>query len=173
MGSAMLCRRQVWLAQTSLPEPIKQELLNLPVAPGHVFHPGSQEVLDPAERTAASREAVRRLCRNPAPRASGASVGGFRPRLPTRPATGSYIPQASGDRQFRVPDQGSAPNSRSRGRGVRQLGTGRGAGRGGGPAYQSRGARRLSFPAVTDLLGGDCARPLGRGHGGSWLPTAI
>ncbi|XP_059898317.1 uncharacterized protein LOC132450257 [Gadus macrocephalus] len=34
MAAAVLCRRQVWLAQTSLPEAIRTELLNLPVAPG-------------------------------------------------------------------------------------------------------------------------------------------
>ncbi|KAK0138023.1 hypothetical protein N1851_025751 [Merluccius polli] len=125
MGSAVLCRRQVWLAQTSLPEPIKQELLNLPVAPGHVFHPGSQEVLDRAERAAASREAVQRVCRKPASVVSGASVGRYRPRLPARPPLRGNTPQASGDRRFRPPDQRSAPYSRSRGRGGQQRGAGR------------------------------------------------
>ncbi|CAL8361515.1 unnamed protein product [Arctogadus glacialis] len=55
MAAAVLWRRQVWLAQTSLPEAIRTELLNLPVAPGHVFHPESQAVLDRTERAAASR----------------------------------------------------------------------------------------------------------------------
>ncbi|KAK0154023.1 hypothetical protein N1851_003886 [Merluccius polli] len=96
MGSAVLCRRQVWLAQTALPEPIKQELLNLPVAPGHVFHPGSQEVLDRAERAAASREAVQRVCRRPASVVSGVAVGRYRPRLPARPPLRGNTPQASG-----------------------------------------------------------------------------
>ncbi|CAL8362128.1 unnamed protein product [Arctogadus glacialis] len=50
MAAAVLCRRQVWLAQTSLPEAIRTELLNLPVAPGHVFHPETQAVLDRTER---------------------------------------------------------------------------------------------------------------------------
>lgn len=132
MGSAVLCRRQVWLAQTSLPEGIKQELLNLPVAPGHVFHPGSQETLERAERTAASREAVQRACRKPAPTARRAPGAGYRPRLPTRPPPGRTTPQALGDERFRAPDRRSAPTPRSRGRGP-QRGTGRGAGRGGGP----------------------------------------
>ena len=134
MGSAVLCRRQVWLAQTSLPEPIKQELLNLPVAPGHVFHPGSQEVLDRAERAAASREAVQRVCRRPASTVSRVSVGGYRPRLPARPPPRGNIPQSSGDGRFRPPDQRSAPYPRSRGRGGQHRGRGRGAGRGSGPA---------------------------------------
>ncbi|CAL8391814.1 unnamed protein product [Arctogadus glacialis] len=51
----------VWLAQISLPEAIRMELLNLPVVPGHVIHPESQAVLDRTERAAASREAVQRL----------------------------------------------------------------------------------------------------------------
>ncbi|CAL8287194.1 unnamed protein product [Gadus morhua 'NCC'] len=61
MAAAVLCRRQVWLAQTSLPEAIRTELLNLPVTPGHVFHPETQTVLDRTERAVASREAVQRL----------------------------------------------------------------------------------------------------------------
>ncbi|CAL8406948.1 unnamed protein product [Arctogadus glacialis] len=52
MAAAVLSRCQVWLAQTSLPEAIRTELLNLPVAPGHVFHPESQAVLDRTERAA-------------------------------------------------------------------------------------------------------------------------
>ena len=48
------CCAVVWLAQTSLPEAIRTELLNLPVAPGHVFHPETKVVLDRTERAAAS-----------------------------------------------------------------------------------------------------------------------
>ncbi|CAL8346334.1 unnamed protein product [Gadus morhua 'NCC'] len=53
---------EVWLGQTSLPEAIRTELLNLPVAPGHVFNPETQAMLDLTERAAASREAVQRCC---------------------------------------------------------------------------------------------------------------
>ncbi|CAL8270828.1 unnamed protein product [Arctogadus glacialis] len=62
MAAAVLCRHQVWLAQTSLPEAIRTELLNLPVVPGHVFNPETQAVLDLTGRAAASREAVQRVC---------------------------------------------------------------------------------------------------------------
>lgn len=58
MASAVLCHRQVWLAQTSLPDAIRQELLNLPMVPGHIIYIESQEVLDCTERTATSRESV-------------------------------------------------------------------------------------------------------------------
>lgn len=51
MSSAILCRRQIWLTQTSLPEAIRSELMNLPVMPGHVFKSDSQEVLDRAEHS--------------------------------------------------------------------------------------------------------------------------
>ncbi|CAL8342654.1 unnamed protein product [Arctogadus glacialis] len=49
MAAAVLRRRQVWLAQTPLPEAIRRELLNHFVAPGHVFHPESQAVSDRTE----------------------------------------------------------------------------------------------------------------------------
>ncbi len=49
MSSAILARRQIWLAQTSLLETIKKELTNMPVMPGRVFHPDSQSLLDTAD----------------------------------------------------------------------------------------------------------------------------
>ncbi|CAL8255622.1 unnamed protein product [Boreogadus saida] len=88
MAAAVLWRRQVWLAQTSLPEAIRTELLNLPVAPGHVFHPESQAVLDRTERAAASREAVQRLV------TFGTSL--FRRHTEAQPEI--LIPEGDGDR---------------------------------------------------------------------------
>lgn len=41
-------KRQIWLAQTSLPETIRKELTNFPVVPGRVFHTDSQYLLDTA-----------------------------------------------------------------------------------------------------------------------------
>lgn len=52
------CALDRYGSQTSLPEAIKTELLSLPVAPWHVFHPGNQGVLDHAEGTAVCRETV-------------------------------------------------------------------------------------------------------------------
>ncbi|XDV45568.1 hypothetical protein PO909_013648 [Leuciscus waleckii] len=63
MSSAELCRSQVWLAQTSLPETIRNKLMNLPVIPSHVFNSDSQEVLDRTERSITMREAVQRASR--------------------------------------------------------------------------------------------------------------
>lgn len=60
MSSAMLARRQVWLAQTTLPETIRKELTNLPVVPGRVFHPDSQGLLDKAEKSRRTRDSVQR-----------------------------------------------------------------------------------------------------------------
>lgn len=39
MSSAVLCCRQIWLAQTALLDGIRSELMNLSVVPGQVFHP--------------------------------------------------------------------------------------------------------------------------------------
>ena len=44
MSSAILARRQIWLAQTALPEGVRAELINMPVLPAKVFHPDSQSV---------------------------------------------------------------------------------------------------------------------------------
>lgn len=61
MASAMQTRRQVWLAQMfNLPQNMRKQLQNMPVVPGHVFHPGSQEALDRAERSFQTRQNVRR-----------------------------------------------------------------------------------------------------------------
>ena len=49
MSSAVLARRQVWLAQTSLPEGVRKDLIKMAVVPGKVFHPDSQGVFDSAE----------------------------------------------------------------------------------------------------------------------------
>ncbi len=40
------------------------KLMNLPVRPGHVFHPDSQEMLDRPEHSITLRETVQRACGN-------------------------------------------------------------------------------------------------------------
>ncbi|CAL8253179.1 unnamed protein product [Boreogadus saida] len=44
MSSAILAHRQIWLAQTALPESVRAELINMPVLPAKVLHPDSQSV---------------------------------------------------------------------------------------------------------------------------------
>lgn len=69
MSSAMMSRRQIWLAQTSLPENIRKELTNMPIVPARVFHPDAQGVLDKAEQSRRTRDCVRRtFSRTTAPR---------------------------------------------------------------------------------------------------------
>ena len=51
MSSAMMSRRQIWLAQTTLPENIEKELTNMLVEQGSMFQPDSQNVLRKAEQT--------------------------------------------------------------------------------------------------------------------------
>jgi hypothetical protein len=60
MSSAILSRRQIWLAQTSLPDTIRKELTYMPVTPGRVFNPDSQSTLDKAEQARRRRESVQR-----------------------------------------------------------------------------------------------------------------
>ena len=44
MSSATLARRQIWLAQTALPD-AKRELINMAIQTGNVFHPNTQAIL--------------------------------------------------------------------------------------------------------------------------------
>ena len=53
-------RRQVWLAQTTLPERIGKDLVKMPVVPGMVFHPDSQGLFESAEQSRQTRESVHR-----------------------------------------------------------------------------------------------------------------
>lgn len=58
---AILSRRQIRLAQTSLPDTIRKELTYMLVTPGlQVFHPDSQAILDIAEQACYRRESVQR-----------------------------------------------------------------------------------------------------------------
>lgn len=77
MSSAILSRRQIWLAQTSLPDTIRKELTYMPVTPGRVFHPDSQTTLDKAEQARKRRESVQRTF-GPA-KAARQSYRGFQP----------------------------------------------------------------------------------------------
>lgn len=137
MSSAVLCRRQVWLAQTSLPETIRSELMNLPVIPGHVFNSDSQEVLDRAERSITTREAVQRACRKPAPVFRPRSRETQRPQQPAWSRHTSDNPVSVPGQSFHGQRQNPAPypqrRFQSRG-GAHQRGSRRGAGRNGGPA---------------------------------------
>ena len=60
MSSAILARRQIWLAQTALPEGVRAELINMPVLPAKVFHPDSQSVLVKAQDSVCAHESVKR-----------------------------------------------------------------------------------------------------------------
>lgn len=51
MSSAMMSPRQIWLAQTPLPESIRKKLTNMPIVPAQVFRPDSQGVLDKSRHT--------------------------------------------------------------------------------------------------------------------------
>ena len=131
MAAAVLCRRQVWLAQTSLPEAIRTELLNLPVTPGHVFHPETQTVLDRTERAVASREAVQRVCIRTGLAANQAPRG--RPRQ-QRPSWPSRTAGNFRDRPVQAANQGPARDPQSRGRRGQRPSRGKYAGRRGGAA---------------------------------------
>ena len=62
--SAILTRRQIWLAQTTLPDGIKRELINMPVESGNVFHADSIHFLERAEHSLCT-ESVQRTFRHP------------------------------------------------------------------------------------------------------------
>ncbi len=63
--SAMMTRRQVWLAQTTLLENIKGELTNMPVEPGKMFHSDSQIVLETAEQSLHTQGCVQHTFSHP------------------------------------------------------------------------------------------------------------
>ena len=65
MSSATLARRQIWLAQTTLPVDVKKELISMPVQPGSVFHPDSQALLVKAQEAVGAREGVKRTFKTP------------------------------------------------------------------------------------------------------------
>lgn len=65
MSSAILARRQIWLAQTDLPETIRRELTSMPVIPGRVFHTDSQSLLDTADQARRRRESVQQTFGGP------------------------------------------------------------------------------------------------------------
>ena len=60
MSSATRAHRQIWLAQTALPEGVRAELINMPVLPAKVFHPDSQSVLVKAQESVRACEGVKR-----------------------------------------------------------------------------------------------------------------
>ena len=70
VGSAMstLACRQIWLAQTALPEEVERDLINMP---GNVFHPDSQAILVKAQESVRTREGVKRAFHPPTARTAG------------------------------------------------------------------------------------------------------
>ncbi len=62
MSSVTMARRPFWLAQMNLPENIKRELTNMPVEPGGVFHPDSQNDKDKQDKQSVRmQECVQRM----------------------------------------------------------------------------------------------------------------
>lgn len=55
LGLLAHARRQVWLAQSSLPEACRNNLRQLPLTPGHLFGPAAQEALERRVRVTESR----------------------------------------------------------------------------------------------------------------------
>ncbi len=120
MSSAVLARRQIWLAQTSLPETIRKELTNMPVMPGRVFHPDSQSLLDTADQARRRKESVQRTFGHVGPTRYGHK--GAQPFQPShfprsepwgydrRQARG-YQPHDRGTRQFYQAPQTDQPHT--------------------------------------------------------------
>ena len=112
--------------------------MNLPVVPGQVFHPGSQDVLDRAERSITLRETVQRACRKPATAFRQGSKAPHKSQQSAWPRHGSGGPAGAQEHNFRAHGQNTATNPQRRPQprgGGPQKGSGRGAGRNGGPAY--------------------------------------
>ncbi len=60
MSCAILSHREIWFAQTSLPDNFRKGMTYMPVTPGQVFHLDSQVTLDKAEQALCRRESVQR-----------------------------------------------------------------------------------------------------------------
>ena len=129
MSTLILARRQVWLAQSPFDPGLRTALRKLPVVPGQVFGPGSQETLD---RYLQGERSRRQFTGSSASRPRG--VGSSRPTIGARGFSGTSRPPPRQDRSqwqpsqatFRVPTgrapkSGSAPGrSKSSGRGGRR-----------------------------------------------------
>ena len=104
LGLLVQARRQVWLAQSPLPEPCRNSLRALPLVPGQIFGPAAQEAL---ERRVLVSETRSRLVSAPAVR---------RPALPPQPQRSDYAfrPQAA---PFRAPAARPGPARPPTGRG--------------------------------------------------------
>ena len=123
MSSAVLARRQVWLAQTSLPEGVRKDLIKMAVVPGKVFHPDSQGVFDSAEQSRRTIESVRRTfgraapssyqhrAPGPVPFRSGASWAGRGQSVEHAVSRGRRPPQRQPAHQRRFFPRASPPNA--------------------------------------------------------------
>ncbi|KAL2094894.1 hypothetical protein ACEWY4_009613 [Coilia grayii] len=93
LGLLAHARRQVWLAQSSLPEACRNNLRELPLTPGHLFGPAAQEALERRVRVTESRSQ------------HAAQRSGFDdPRVsicPNRQASAQPVPARSPNRFFR------------------------------------------------------------------------
>ena len=125
IGSAMssvtlaLARRQIWLAQTALPENMKSELKNMPVQPRKVFHLDSQAMLVKAQESVHTRKVVKRAFQPPTARTAGPQHTHTRVRRCQEPWSGNTRQVFSGQSSARPGHyQGEHlhPSQRQRGR---------------------------------------------------------
>lgn len=122
MSSAILARRQIWLAQTSLPETIRKELTNMPVVPGRIFHNESQSLLDTAEQAKRRRESVQQTFGGPTRYGHRAAHSFQPPHFPRsepwgydKKRTRGYQSHDRGTRQFYQTPQTDQPHTPVRG----------------------------------------------------------
>ena len=144
MASAMVTRRQVWLAQTGLSQNVQDELREKPVMPGHVFHEGFQESLDRAVQCFQAREKVQQFHRPVSSRLGPrrSSQGSYRSRGDRQASWGRGKYQRDWDQAFQASGSGARQFHRQKGSGSRNdSGSGprgrrpqKGAGRQGGSA---------------------------------------
>ena len=140
MASAMLARRHVWLAQTSLPDNVRRELLGKPVVPTQVFHPDTPGILERHEhdlqtqdqrRSRTGRQSVTSrlgpLVGPRWPQAQGRRLGSWGGRRQDR----TFRAAGEGTRQSGYQPQGLQSRGSSRGR-LRGRRPGKGKGRQGG-----------------------------------------
>ncbi|KAK0143607.1 hypothetical protein N1851_018267 [Merluccius polli] len=94
MSATVMARRQIWLAQTSLPEGVSRDLTRMPVVPGRVFHPDSQRLFETAEQSRRTRESVRRTFS----RRTGPTSISAHPLRPGRGLKDGAPPRAAGQK---------------------------------------------------------------------------
>lgn len=106
MSSAILARRQIWLAQTSLPDAIRKDLTNMPVVPGRIFHTDAQALLDTADQARRRRESVQQTYAGPT-KCGHRAAHSFQPPHFPRSETWGYDRRRS--RGYQSHDRGTRP----------------------------------------------------------------